>query len=370
MLRFTIAILTLGFLTMITSAALAQKQTFYIGCYTGPQGSKGIYRASIDADGKLSEPELMAEVKNPSFLTLHPTRPLLYATMEIGEIDGKKSGGMAGFAIREDGSLRAINVQPSEGPGACFVSVTPDGKLALVANYSGGNVAALPIEADGSLQPAVATHQHEGSGPVKDRQQRAFAHSIVPTPDGTHAISADLGADALYVYKLTPPLSDPHQVIVVPGAGPRHVAWHPNGKVAYVSNELNGTVSSYAWDGKTLAPLQTLQTLPGDYTGANKVAEIAVHPGGKWVYATNRGHDSIAVYSTDESGQLTFVGREATLGHESRHFAIDATGAFMVVANQKSDAIVSFRIDPQTGMPKPVGSIVKMSAPTCIRFAR
>lgn len=371
---FTIVAILLG----LVATGKAQTMHLYIGTYTGPE-SKGIYRATLDLDtGVLSATELAAETRNPSFLALHPTRPLLFAASEIGDFDGKKSGAVAAFEIDPvTRNLRLLNQQATGGGGTCHVSVSPDGKVVFAANYGGGSVASFKISDDGSIAPASSKVQHEGTGPNRKRQDAPHAHSISPSPDGRFALACDLGTDQVLIYSVDADSGaivphDPPFVPAAPGAGPRHLAVHPNGKAVYVINELNNTIAVYAWDGTLgrLTEVQSTSTLPDTFKGESTTAEVAVHPSGRFVYGSNRGHDSIAIFSVDEeTGRLRAAGFAPTQGVGPRHFAIDPTGQFLIAANSKSHTLVAFRIDLRTGQLTPTGSTATVHSPVCVRFA-
>ncbi len=353
------------------------KLRVYVGTYTsGP--SKGIYVCDLDlATGKLSKPELAGEVENPSFLEIHPSRRFVYAVGEMGS-QGNKGGVITAFAVNPtDGKLKRINQQPTQGEGPCYVSIDKTGKNALVSNYSSGGVASLPIAEDGSLQPAVSVIQHSGSSVDPARQQGPHAHSINIDAGNRFAIAADLGLDKLLVYRLDPAKhtlvpNDPPSVSVKPGSGPRHFAFHPNGKFAYANNEMASTVTAFTYDAArgTFKELQTLSTLPQGYNGkGNSTAETRVHPNGKFVYVSNRGHNSIAIFSVDAAtGKLTLVGNESTRGKTPRNFNLDPTGAYLIAANQDSHNVVAYKVDSTSGKLTPTGSEVEIPSPVCVRF--
>jgi 6-phosphogluconolactonase len=358
-------------------AKSAGKATVYIGTYTRGN-SKGIYVARLDlATGKLTPAELAAEVVNPSFLTLHPSQPLVYAIGEIGNFAGGKSGAVSAFARdAKTGKLTLLNQQSSKGNGPCHVTVDRTGKNVLVANYGSGSVACLPIKEDGSLGEATSFIQHEGSGPNPKRQQGPHAHSINVDAANRFAIAADLGLDKLLVYrfdaaagKLTP--NDPPFMATAPGAGPRHFASHPGGRYAYAINELNSTVTALSYDAErgVLNPLQSISTLPEGFSGNSTTAEVQVHPSGKFVYGSNRGHDSIAAFAVDAAtGKLRFVAHEPTQGKTPRNFGIDPGGRYLLAANQDGNNVVVFRIDTQTGKLAPTGSSIEVTAPVCVKI--
>ena len=293
----------------------------YFGTYTSGEG-KGIYVAELDREsGKLSEPRLAGEAVNPSFLAIHPSQKFLYAVGEVSDFEGKKSGGVSAFVVDpKSGALKLINQMSSGGAGPCHLTVDATGKDVLVANYGGGSVACLPINDDGSLRAASTFIQHEGSSVDKQRQAGPHAHSINIDAANRYAVAADLGLDKLMVYRfdpvkgtLTP--NDPPSLSLPAGGGPRHFAFHPDGVHAYACNEMLSTVSALSYDPKqgVLTELQTISTLPAGGHPGNSTAEVRVHPSGKFVYVSNRGHDSIAMFAVDaKTGKLTPLGQEST----------------------------------------------------------
>mgnify|MGYP001626248582 CR=1 FL=1 len=345
----------------------------YVGTYTG-RNSKGIYAFEFNLKtGEVTQPKLVAETPHPSFLAIHPTGRFLYAVNELW--DGKE-GKVSAFAIQPDGSLQPLNQQPSKGIGPCHLTVDKTGKFVLVANYGSGSVAVLPILSDGRLGEATCSIQHEGKSINPQRQEGPHAHSINLDPKNKFAIVADLGIDKLLVYRfdamkgaLEP--NDPPFVKTAPGAGPRHTAFHPSGKFVYAINELNSTVTSYRYDGEKgiLTELRTVSTLPDGFSGSNTTAEVQVHPSGKFLYGSNRGHDSVAVFAINEStGELTPLGHQPTQGRTPRNFGIDPTGTYLFAANQDSDNIVVFRIDARTGKLELTGITVEVPTPVCVKF--
>ena len=353
----------------------------HIGTYTGPT-SKGIYVSRLNtATGALAEPVLAAETPSPSFLALHPSRALLYAVNEIGDYEGKPAGSVSAFAIdRKTGLLTLINRQSSGGGGPAHISTDRKGTHVLVANYGGGSVAALPTAQDGSLQPMTGFVQHTGSSVNPARQKSPHAHSIDLDPEGQRAYVADLGLDKILIYRydaskgtLTP--SDPPFATVEPGSGPRHVAMHPSGRFAYVINEMVLTVTAFARDAASggLTALQTISTLPQDVKPQQNysTAELTMHPSGRFLYGSNRGHDSITVYAVDQtSGRLTAVQTESTGGSTPRSFGIEPGGRWLLAANQRSDSIVVFGIDQATGRLTPTGARITVGSPVCVTFLR
>lgn len=344
----------------------------YIGTYTSG-ASEGIYLLRLHTvEGRLDSIGLVARIENPSFLAPHPTRPLLYAVGETGD-----GGTVSAFAIdRDSGRLELLNRESSVGAGPCHVVVDRAGRHAIVANYGGGSVAVLPIDAQGRLGPACAFIQHEGSSVHPQRQQGPHAHSVTLDAAGRFVFAADLGLDKIMVYRYddargTIESNDPPFAAIAPGAGPRHFAFHPTGRFAYVVNELDNTVTAFAYDAATgrLDTLHSVTTLPDDFKDANTTAEIRVHPSGRLVYCSNRGHDSIAAFAVDlETGRLAPLGRTATQGRTPRNFNIDPSGRFLIAANQATDTVVIFRIDPDTGGLSLAGTPVSVPTPVCVAF--
>ncbi|HNY78121.1 MAG: lactonase family protein [Sedimentisphaerales bacterium] len=353
------------------SAASAKSISVYIGTYTGG-GSGGIYRTTLDLHtGALAEPVLAAQTRNPSFVELHPSGKYLYAVSE-----GGGAGAVTAFAIDPTGDLKRLNQQPSGGAGPCHINVDHAGRNVLVANYGSGSASVIPIRPDGSLGSPTGFVQHTGSGPNAGRQKGPHAHSVNVSPDDRFAFVADLGIDRIMIYKLdvdagTIVANDPPFASLAPGAGPRHFAFTPDGKYAYVINELNSTMTAFAYDSATgaLAEVQTVPTLPAGFAGSSYCAEVRVHPSGRFLYGSNRGHDSIVVYRVDPAhGALSFVEHETAGIKTPRNFNIDPTGAFCLVANQDGDSVVVFRIDPQTGALEPTSHKISVGRPVCIRF--
>jgi 6-phosphogluconolactonase len=355
------------------------KYLVYVGTYTGEgTKSKGIYAFRYDpATAQLTPLGLAAETTNPSFVAAHPNGKFLYAVNEVGDYKGPNSGGVSAFSIdRATGKLTFLNELPSRGADPCYITVDKTGKFVLVANYTGGSVIVYPVLDDGRLGEASAFVQHTGHGPNAERQEGPHAHSIDLSPDNRFAFVDDLGLDELLVYKfdaakgsLTP--NDPPFAKLDPGAGPRHFALRPDGKFAYVVTEIGRSVTVFSHDAAsgTLQRVQTLTTLPAGFTGRNDDAEIEVLPSGKFLYASNRGHDSIAVFAIDSSkGTLSTVEIASTGGKEPRSFEIDPTGTLLFAANQKSDNIVVFKIHAKTGKLTPTGQVLDVGSPVCVKF--
>jgi len=375
-------LLAVTLLTVCAGAApqATHKNYFvYVGTYTQEGStSKGIYAYRFEADtAKLTPLGLAAETVNPSFLAVHPNQRFLYAVNEIGNYKGQKSGGVSAFAIdRATGKLTFLNQVASGGGGPAYITVDKTGKYVLVANYDGGSVAAFPVLEDGRLGEASAFVQHTGHGPNPERQEAPHAHSIDLSPDDRFAIVDDLGLDETLVYKFDSTkgsltLNTPPFAKAAPGAGPRHFAFAPNGKFAYVLAEMGNTVTAFAYDASAgvLNSLQTISTIPKDFTKLNEDAEIAVYLSGKFLYASNRGHDSITVFAIDPNkGTLTLVEYASTKGASPRSFEIDPTGKLLFAANEKSDNIVVFHIDQKTGHLTPTGKVLDVSQPVCVKF--
>ena len=350
----------------------------YVGTYTEGTRSEGIYLVRMDrSSGKLRRVGSVAASANPSFLAIHPNGRVLYAVSEVEKHNGKPTGAVSGFAIASGSvALTRRNEQPSEGGAPCFVSVDRSGRVVLVANYVGGSVALLPIQADGALAPATKVVQHTGSGPNAERQSSPHAHCIVADPSNRFVLAADLGADRVFVYRLDLEGKSLRHVeggdaVMRPGAGPRHIAFHPTLPLVFVANELDSTVATLRFDAErgALSPLDTRSTLPAGWTGTNYPADIHVSPSGRTLYVSNRGHNSIAVFSVAEStGALALDQVISTDGDWPRNFSLDPTGRWLLVANQRSDSIVVFRRDQKSGRLTPTRQRIALPSPVCLRF--
>lgn len=361
------------------SAAGPSSMYVYFGTYTGEK-SQGIYRSRLDmATGALSAPELAATVTSPSFLAVHPSKRFLYAVNEMGKFGDKPTGAVSGFAIdAKSGGLTLLNQESSGGNGPAHLTVDRAGKAVLVANYGGGSVASLPIASDGRLQPAVSVIAHQGASVHPKRQTKPYAHSINVDAANTFAYAADLGADRIFIYRLDAATgaltaATPASATLAPGAGPRHFAFHPTKPFAYVINELSLTVTAFSRDVKTgaLTEVQTIGTLPAGVANdpAFSTAEVVVHPSGRFLFGSNRGHDSIVVFAIDDAtGKLTLVEHEPTQGNFPRGFGVDPTGTFLLAANQRSDSVVVFRIGAKSGTLTPTGHTVKVGTPVSVAF--
>jgi 6-phosphogluconolactonase len=349
----------------------------YIGTYTeGP--SKGIYLAEFDpSTGDLSTPKAVGEVSNPSFLAVHPSKKFLYSVNEDASTAGKTGGAVSAFAVDpKTGALTLLNQESTKGAGPCHLVVDRTGKAVISANYGGGSVCAMPIGADGKVGPASTFIQHKGEVADRARQGGPHAHSANIDASNKYAFVADLGLDRIFVYKLDPETAtlvpnDPPSAKLAPKSGPRHFAFHPGGEYAYVINEIANTVTAFKYDAAkgTLQEIQTVTTLPADFKGTSNTAEVQVHPSGKFVYGSNRGHDSIASFAVDQaSGKLTPTGYQAEGIKTPRNFGVDPTGAFVLVANQAGDSISVFAVDKGDGTLKPTGKSVAVPKPVCIKF--
>ena len=329
-----------------------------------------VYRLDLST-GALTPVSTATGVTNPSYVTLHPRRQLLYAVNELDE------GGVSAFSLDPaTGTLTFLNRQASHGSAPAFVSVDHEGHWVLVANYTSGSVAVLPIREDGSLDPASDVVQHEGHGVNPERQEGPHAHCIVPDPSNQFVLVADLGLDKIFIYrldtehgKLIP--NDPPWTEMHPGSGPRHIAFHPSGGYAYVIHELDSSLTACTYDAArgVLRPIQRVSTLPDSFTGKNLGAAVRVAPSGRFVYGSNRGDDSIVVFAIDTAtGTLSYVDRTSTQGQIPRDFNIDSSGTWLLAANQNSNTVVTFRVDQQTGKLSPAGQVAEVMTPVCVTF--
>jgi len=357
----------------------------YVGTYTDtPAKSKGIYLFWLRTEGNevsqnitLMPLGVAVETPSPSFLTLDTKRRLLFCANETETFNGKPGGGVSAFTIDPtSGRLKLINQRSSMGTGPCQLVLDKTGKNVLVANYNSGNVAVLPVAADGTLGEATSVIQDSGKGPNEKRQEGPHAHCVTMSPDNKFAYVCDLGSDKVMLFKfdaehgkLTE--NDPPFAQTKPGAGPRHLVFHPNGKFAYVINELVSTITAFAYDDKTggLKELQTLSSLPGYYEGPNKAAEIAIVPSGKFLFASNRGNETVVLFAIDsDKGTLTWVEEQNTGGKTPRHFGIQPSGKHLAICNQDSDTVLVCRIDAMNGRLKPSGVFAQVPSPCCAVF--
>jgi len=355
----------------------------YVGTYTGPK-ARGIYLFRLQADDRPASRNInliplgvAAETPNPSFLDIDVARRRLFAVNELQQVGGRRGGAVTAFSIdRNTGALAMINQQLSMGTGPCHIVADNQHRYVVVSNYGSGSVAVLPVHADGSLGAASAVVQHSGSSVNPERQKGPHAHCATFDRANRFVFVCDLGLDKILVYRFdaargtlaahTPPFAS-----LKPGAGPRHMAFRPDGRFAYVVNELNSTVTVFAYDGSAgvLKEIQTVSTLPEHFDGPNFPAEIDLHPSGKWLYASNRGHNSVVLFAVDGgTGRLTWVEEQGTGGSRPRHFGIDSSGQYLAVGNQESDTVLVCRVDAGNGRLRPSGVLVEVPAPACVKF--
>jgi len=358
----------------------ADDRIMYVGTYTRAP-SKGIYAYRLRANGELTPmgaAGLAAETENPSFLALHPNQRFLYAVNEVSRYEGQEAGSVSAFAIdRPGGTLTFLNRVSSRGGSPCHLSIDGTGRWLFVANYGGGSVAAFPLQPDGKLGEASAFFQHTGSSVNKARQSGPHGHAVTVSPDNRFVLAADLGLDRVFTYRIDPAAGglapgNPPFASIAPGSGPRHLAFRPDGKFVYALSEMLSNVVALRYDAArgTMAALQTVSTLPEGFSGENSGAEIAAHPGSKFLYASNRGHDSIAGFRIHPAdGTLTALDRVSTQGKTPRGFAIDPTGRFLIAANQNSGTVVVFRIDQETGALTATGTTLQVPSPVSLVFA-
>ncbi len=366
--------IALSFAALVRGATAANTLV-YVGTYTGENKGKGIYLYELR--GTALEPRgLAAETPSPSFLEIDLKRRLLFAVNEVDRFEDKKTGSVSAFRIDPTtGRLTLINQQPSMGTAPCHLVLDRTGRNLIVANYSSGSVAVIPVATDGRLGEPSCVIQHTGQGGTP-RQKGPHAHCVTLDAANTFAFVCDLGLDKIMAYRLdaargqlTP--AEPAFAMLKPGSGPRHMAFRPDGKFAYVVNELNSTVTTFAYAAATgkLTEIRTDSTLPPGFDGKNTCAEVAVHPSGKWLYGSNRGRDSIAIFAIDaKKGTLTSVGDEATGGNQPRHFALDPSAKMLAVANQGSNSVFLRVIDPATGRLQPATSKTEVPWPVCVAF--
>jgi len=355
----------------------------YVGTYTGAK-SKGIYLFRLQTENlavsqniTLVPLGLAAETPSPSFIELDLRRRLLFTVNELNEFEGKPTGAVSAFSIHpETGMLTLVNQRPSMGTGPCHLVLDKTRRHLLVANYGSGSVSVLPVAADGRLGAAAGVVQHTGKSINPERQKGPHAHCVTVDPANRFAFVCDLGLDKVLAYrfdaehgKLTP--HDPPFAPLKPGSGPRHMVLRPDGRFAYVVNELTSTITAFAYDAAAgvLKELQTVSTLPEYFTGANSGAEVDIHPSGKYLYVSNRGHNSVVLFTVDSNkGTLTYVEEQGTGGFKPRHFGIEPSGEHLAVANQDSDTVLVAQVDAGTGRLKPSGVFANAPTPVCVKF--
>jgi 6-phosphogluconolactonase len=374
-----VAVLILSAIPTRAAEVLAGATIAYVGTYTNAQ-SKGIYAFAFQADSQaisLAPLGLAAQVTSPSFLAVDAKNKFLFAVNEVDKTAGQTGGGVSSFSINpQTGMLTPINQQSSMGKGPCHIALDNAGKNVLVANYGSGSVAVYQVASDGRLSEASSFVQHQGSSVNKSRQEGPHAHCIALDAANRFAFVCDLGLDKVMIYrfdaqagKITP--NDPPSASIKPGSGPRHMTFGRDGKSAYVNNEMTSTVTAFSYDDKSgaLTEVQTLSTLPEGFKGNTSTAEIAVHPSGKFLYVSNRGHDSIATFNIDQAkGTLTFVEAFPTGGKTPRHFAIAPSGNHLLIENQGSGNIILCAIDQGTGRLKAIGNPAQVPSPVCVVF--
>lgn len=360
---------------IVAFTGVSMTQAASLPVYFATQGTApqtGIALAHLDTQsGKLSAPTLVAQTPDPAFMVIHPDGQHLYIC------NSQTPGGLSAFAIQPSGLLSFLNHKVASGRGPSHVSLDRGGRFALDANYGGGYVEVYSLNADGSLRDQTAFVQHTGSSVHPERQTKPYAHWFSVSPDNRFALAADLGTDRIVIYRFDERMgtlqpNDPPFASAAAGAGPRHIAWHPNGRQFYLIGELDNTVTLYAWDAAkgTATAQQTVATLPAQFTGTNTAAEIAVHPSGRFLYASNRGHDSLALIALDDAGRMTPRGHTPSQGKTPRYFAFDPSARWLIVANQASDNILVFAVDDKTGDLKAAGPAVVLSKPGGIAFGK
>ena len=350
----------------------AREMTLYIGTYTSTT-SEGIYVYRMNSETGELKKFSSIKSENPSFLALDRTGRFLYAVNEVKDFEGKASGAVSAYAIDATGKLKFLNQQATMGADPCYLTVDRKRGSLLVANYTGGNIALLPIRGDGTLGPVADLKQHEGKG-IKQQQNGPHAHCIILDPSERHALAADLGIDKVMIYRFDPAArkllsSKQPSASLKAGAGPRHLTLHPNGRFLYVINELDSTLTTFSYNAGALITVDTVSTLPAGFSDVSYCADVHVSPSGKFLYGSNRGHNSIVVFALDaRTGKPTLVEHTSTQGKWPRNFVIDPSGKFLLVANQHTDNVVVFKIDPQTGRLTPSGQAAEVPAPVCLKF--
>lgn len=359
----------LATLLLLTFSLIAADKTAYIGTYTKPGGSKGIYLLRLnEGTGQLSEPELAAETENPSFLAISKNGKFLYAVNEVND------GTVSAFAIEAGGKLKALNKVKAKGDAPCHLNLDKSGKWMAVANYSSGTASILPVAADGTLGEAVATVKHQGKSVNPQRQQGPHAHSVNFSADNKYLFVADLGLDQVKIYAFdskTGALTEKAQLETPKGSGPRHLALGKDGLV-YVLNEMGSSVSVFRWKGEPKGQLlSTVSAIPEDYKGNTSGAEVVLHPSGELLFSSNRGHDSLSIYRASVlTGALQLMGQQPLGGKVPRGFVLSPSATYLVAGAQNSDQVFSFRIDLKAAKLIPAGNPVRVGSPVCIRFVK
>ncbi|MCA6078904.1 lactonase family protein [Fulvivirga sedimenti] len=349
-----------------------QPAGFYIGTYTNGI-SEGIYYATFDpGDGSMRDLKLAVEAGNPSFLTLSSNGSYLYSVNESLSESGESA--LMAYEVQSPGKLLPIDTTSSKGTYACYIATDNAGQFVLSANYGSGNVISAAISSGGGFLEKSWVKQHEGSGPNASRQEGPHAHSIILDPAERYALAADLGTDKIMIYAVGSDgalvENSPAFAEAAPGAGPRHIAFHPNGNVVYVINELNATITAYDYDAESglMSERQTVNTLPEGFSGDNKCADIHVHPNGRLLFGSNRGHDSIVSFVIEDDGSLSLADFFTDGVKWPRNFAISPDGGYLLIANEQGNSIVSAKVDQETGMMEATGKRIEVGAPVCIEF--
>ncbi len=357
-------------LLCLAAVLFGQSSTLYIGTFS-ERGSEGIYVFEFDQEtAEAHQIQTLEHLQSPSYLCLHPSGKYLYSGNRASIVEGEKWGSLSAFKIEKDGKIKHLNDASGLDEGTCYISTDQSGQQVYVANYAGGSMAAYQLQGDGAIGPLIASYDHQRqNGPV------AHAHAAVPSPDNRFLYVPDLGNDEVTAYRILTKVgklkkSTKRSLAVTKGNGPRHFIFHPNGKWAFVAEELSSSVLSVAYQKNgRLKELDRESTLPPDYQEKNKVADIHIHPNGRWLYVSNRGHNSLAIYEVDlNSGILKTVGHQSTLGDWPRGFMITSNGKFLLVANRRTDNIAIFDIDAATGLLKDTGKQIKIPAPVCLKM--
>ena len=345
----------------------------FIGTYTQSLPhvdgkAAGIYSCQFDENGRLAIKQYTSDIENPSYLALSADKKYLYAAQEGGTVE---DSGIFAYAVdHHTGLLTLLNRQPAHGVAPCYLCTDKTGKYLLTANYGTGNVVVYSLQEDGRIAEPTAVVQHHGRGLNDVRQEAPHAHMVLPTMDNQYVLVADLGTDSIVVYRFYPEMGQLERFSVAsvePGAGPRHMALHGNGRILFVLNELNSTLTTFRFVDGQLTPLQTLSTLPNGFSGDSYCAAIRVGGNGRFVYASNRGHDSVATFAFDEVNELlTLVDHSDTQGKTPRDFIL--LDDLMLVGNQDSGTVAHYKIDSATGVPQPTGQISHIPTPVCFQY--
>lgn len=347
-------------------------QKFYVGTFTS-EGAEGVYLCDFNpATGEIVLDNTFKGLDDPSFLKISPNRQNLYVVTRVSKAVEKSGGYVSAYQIEKNGNIHFLNKEVSNGDEACYVDVSPDGKYVAIAAYNSGTTSLYPVNADGTLEPATSVIVNHGSGPVKDRQEKPHAHSIRFSPFSNQVFSADLGTDQFNIFTLEGDQLVQHGqkfVKLAPGAGPRHFEFHPNRKIIYVISELNSTVTALRNEGGEWKIFQVIPTLPKNFTGTSYCADIHISKDGKYLYGSNRGHNSVTVFTVDpDSQKLTFKTTVDVHGNWPRNFSLTPDGNFILVANQRSGNITVFKMNKETGVPEFTEKEIKLPSPVCIEF--